>query len=84
MMPYRLTRPDEFGSYWLGKRTMKEDEPAGPAIFPSKRLHHGGEVMRQGYFIVFLGSKQGFLFEGEVLKQFKSVEDALAEVNNLV
>jgi hypothetical protein len=81
----RLPEPDEYGNYWLGARTYKPEEgqEADPAVFPSKVLE--GEVVRpNGLYIVFLGSRLGFLFDRQHLVRFKTPLQALAAINKVV
>lgn len=80
LMNFRLTAPDKYGNYWLGRRTENEGEPCDPAIFPSKRLK-GKNVVSQGCFILFLGSERGFLFDGPLLRPFKTARHALDYLN---
>ncbi len=72
--PLRLPVPDEFGNFWLGDRKMS------PAIFPSKHLKNG-DVVRNGGYILFLGSEEGFLFKGTRLELFANAALALAYFN---
>lgn len=78
----RLTTPDANGAFWFGPKTCGLGE-AGPAIFPSKRLD-GNKVIRNGSWIVFAGSKRGWLFQGESLRRFKTATEALDALNELL
>lgn len=69
-MVRKLPKPDDYGNYWLNL-----DHKLGPAIFPSKRLTSDG-IASDGY-VLFLGTKTGFLFDGTKLKKFPTAEEAL-------
>ena len=83
-MIYKLPKADGFGNFWLGKKTTGFDGPAGPAIFPSKRIQGEMGVINSGEFIVFVGSDEGFIFDGPLLRKFSSPKTALDEINKRV
>ncbi len=78
----RLPRPDDFGNYWLGEHSAKGGR-ADPAVFPSKRVVDG-VIIKNGGWVVFLGSEQGFIFNGEHLASFRNTLEALDAINERV
>ncbi len=81
--PRKLPKPDAFGNLWFGSKLA---DTRDPAVFPGKRRVRDQrrdtfDVVADGTFIVFLGSRDGFLFEGADFRRFSSAELALAEVN---
>ena len=68
----KLSLPDRFGNYWLAR-----DHKDGPAIFTSKRIVKE-TVEFTGWFYLFLGPRQGFVWSGGKLRPFSHAEDALS------
>ena len=66
----RLPKPDEFQNFYFGSKT---GEHTGPAIFPSKKRGHEGQVVRNGNFIVMIRSGE-FLMGQDDFQRFETAE----------
>lgn len=73
MKAYVLSKPDQFGNYFLNP-----DHKEGPILFRS------GLEKTKGKYCILLSAEKGFLFEKDNLCYFDSAKDALDYLNQKI